>query len=251
VEALLSRHPIATDSEALTVSSSLTSLRLYEDAVAVLVDRGIYWLKKSLRTAPGHFNHADVSARHDRLFRLGGMEAKALMFFLRAYDSSRCRNLLDMCMRRCIVATCHHELFASSLRMKYSEIADLLPAETVSAAEAKHRALKGDSVVPANVESMIACGILGAVESVSDMKLCHTEAFSLRHYSSAVQSLMKIDSFGVSGSDINAFRSMVQRIGAVRNASDSLKELITPIDSDNTGRLRTCASSAAYGCPQR
>lgn len=251
VQALVTRHPIETDSDALKMSSSLASLQLHDDAATVLVARGIYWLKKSLRTSPGHATLCDATARHARLFRLGGMEAKALVFFLRAYDSSRCRNLLDVCMRRCIVSTCHHEVFAASLRLKYQEITDLLPVETPSAAEAKHRPQKGETIVPIAVESMITCGILGAVESVADMHLCHIEAFALRHYSSALQNLVKVDTFEVSGSDTDTLRKMVHRVDTVRKAADSLKELITPLDTDNAGTLKICASSAAYGCPQR
>ena len=215
----------------------------------MLVERGLHWLSKSTR--PSH-----LPASPDQLlFSLGGLEAKALTFFLRAYDGVRCRGLLDVCLRRCIVASCRSDNLAPYLRMSYHDIAELLPAETASAEENRPRwgTASEAAIVSSRVESMIASGVLGAMSSLSDINLCHTEAFTLRHYAQAIQQLSQADRIGFERDvcSVEALRNMLTRLTAIRQAAENLQELVAPIDADGLGRGKICVSSAAYGCPQR
>mmetsp|Transcript_9029 Transcript_9029/g.13568 ORF Transcript_9029/g.13568 Transcript_9029/m.13568 type:complete len:835 (+) Transcript_9029:91-2595(+) len=220
---LLPRCEVTCDSDALDLSSLLREAGLAAESDSVLVSRGLYWLQRAER--PKLIKEDSDSL----LYRLGGMEAKALLFFLRGQDSSRARALLDQNMLRCVVSV-----------SKFDNLKGLLPC-------APGDMLKSLIVSSAPVEIGIASGILCAVNSLRNEQLCRSEVHALRAYVEVAQCLleMPILDHEFPKLPLTDLISIMQSLGS---AADSLKILLAPVERDTHPPLSSSCSSV---CPQR
>jgi hypothetical protein len=251
---LLLGSPIHSDADATHVSNLLKALGLVSEANSVLTQRGLFWLHKSLRLS------SDSVAL---LYRKGGMETKALSFFINGLDSRRARSLIDFSLRRCLVSLTQSSpssphLLASLFHLRYLSVDEILPLfpeslqESSPASEALllHSHVISDPTVEVNISSGLIC----AIDETIGVPLCGVEGVSLRYYVEACQSLLSLFHSAGTSSDSQSYEQILRELRLLSDTAIPLRYLIgpsqAPISSD-AARPPPPAISCLLSCPQR
>lgn len=242
---ILLNSQILSDEEAFYTSNLLRSLGLTQEAHSVLVQRGLYWLQKSLR---------QPTDSTSQLYRKGGMETKALSFFINGLDGRRARSLIDHSLRRCMVALTQSPHLISHLHVKYQSIEEILPSFPEAIHETATKEIQLHSQVISNplVEINISSGLICAIDETIGVTLCGPEGVFLRYYIEATQTLVTLfQSFTTSSSIATTsatpssenYEEILHHLHQLTSISIPLKFLIGPSQSLLVSTPPTTAST--------
>jgi hypothetical protein len=249
---LLLSSPIHSDAEAIRVSNLLKWLGLTSEANSVLTQRGLVWLQRSLRLS---------SDSVTQLYRKGGMETKALSFFINGLDSRRARALIDCSLRRCLVSITQTSPHLSlHFHLKYQSVDEILPPFPESLQESPVESLLLHSRVISDpaVEVSISSGLICAIDETIGVTLCGSEGVTLRYYVEACQYLLSLfQSFNAS--DSQSYEQILVQLRLLANTAIPLRYLIGPSQAATVTHSLSPSSpappppaiSCLLSCPQR
>lgn len=239
---ILLNHKIQSDSDAVHISQLLKSISLETEANSILVNRGLFWLKRSIR---------ENSDTPSQLYRKGGMETKALSFFIRGFDSRKARALLDHSIKRCIISTSQSKLLSTYLKIKYNLMDDVIPSfneqETINNDSIDFNLLNLEIISTLPIEINIASGLICAIDEAIGVSVCGPEAVFLRYYVEAIQSLLLVSNSFSSTIESN-YENIISELNILLNTSTPCKFLIGP---SQTIGIPLSITSCQFTCPQR
>lgn len=238
---------VQSDSDALHISTLLKSIGFPLEANSVLTDRGLYWLTKALRKP---------SDSIPQLYRKGGMETKALSFFINGLDSRRARSLIDYSIRRCMVSLTQSPHLASQLHLNYQSIEDILPVFQESLQEPSSNDFQVHSQVTSTptVEISIASGLICAIDETVGVSLCGPEGVCLRYYIEACQYLLSL----LSMTSPSSYEHILTELRCLSQIAIPLQYLIGPSQAAISSSILNPSSlspppviSCRLSCPER
>jgi hypothetical protein len=240
---------VQSDSDALHISTLLKSIGFPLEANSILTDRGLYWLTKALRKSTDSI---------PQLYRKGGMETKALSFFINGLDSRRARSLIDYCFRRCMVSLTQSPQLAAHLHLKYQSVEGILPLFQESLQELPSQDFQLHSQVTSTpaVEVSIASGLICAIDETIGVTLCGPEGVCLRYYIEACQYLLSLFSMASSSS---SYEHILTELRCLSQIAIPLQYLIGPSQAAISSSISIPSSlpppppviSCRLSCPER
>jgi hypothetical protein len=239
---------VQSDSDALHVSTLLRSIGFPLEANSILIDRGLFWLTKALRKP---------SDTVPQLYRKGGMETKALSFFINGLDSRRARSLIDYSLRRCMVSLTQTPQFSAHLHLKYQSIDAILPLFQEALQEPPSPEFQTHSLVTSTpaVEVSIASGLICAIDEAIGVTLCGPEGVCLRYYIEACQYLLSLFAMASpSTASSSSYEHILTELRCLSQIAIPLQYLLGPSQAAITSSSSLSPSpvtSCRLSCPER